>query len=76
MCLMPLSTIFQLYLTSCMFSFEINESRLSDTKCLIQDVASPHCGDKRMARRCTRRSLPNYLVMTSYHWNVRENTVT
>jgi hypothetical protein len=63
------------YLILCTFSFEINECRLSDTKCLIQDV-SPHCGDKRMARRCTRRSLPNYLVMTSYHWNVRENTVT
>ena len=32
------------------FHFEINESRLSDTKCLIQDVVSPHCacGDKRM----------------------------
>jgi hypothetical protein len=29
-----------------------------------------------MPRRCTRRSLPKYLVMTSYHWNVRENTVT
>jgi len=58
------------------FSFEINESRLSDTKCLIQEVVSPDCGDKRMARRCTRRSLPNYLVMMSYHWNVRENTVT
>jgi hypothetical protein len=22
----------------------------------VQDVASPHCGDKRMARRCTRFS--------------------
>ena len=75
-CLTQLSTIFQFYLTLCMFSFEINESRLSDTKCLIQNVVSPHCGDKRMAQRCTRRSLPNYLVMTSYHWNVREITVT
>jgi hypothetical protein len=35
-----------------------------------------HTGDKRMARRCTRRSLPNYFDMTSYHWNVRQNTVT
>ena len=26
----------------------------------------PHYGYKRMARRCTRRSLPHYLVMTSY----------
>ena len=64
------------YLTLCTFSFEINESRLSDTSCLIQDVVSPHCGDKRMARSCTRRSLPNYFVMTSYHWTVRENKVT
>ena len=38
------------YLTLCTFSFEINESR-----CLIQDVVSPHCGDNRMARRCMRR---------------------
>ena len=44
-----------IYLTLCTFSFEIDESRLSDTKCMIQDVLSPHCGDKRMARRCTRR---------------------
>ena len=58
------------------FFFEINESRLSDTRYLIQDVVSPHCGDKRMARRCTRRSLPNYFDMTSYHWNVRQSTVT
>jgi hypothetical protein len=29
-----------------------------------------------MARRCTRRSLPNYFDMTSYHWNVGQNTVT
>jgi hypothetical protein len=65
-----------LYLTLYTFSFEINESRLSDTRCMIQDVVSPHCGDKRMARRCTRRSLPNYFDMTSYHWNVRKNTVT
>ena len=64
------------YLTLCTFSFEINESRLSDTRCLIQNAVSPHCGDKRMARRCTRRSLPNYFDMTSYHWNVRQNTVT
>jgi hypothetical protein len=64
------------YLTLYTFSFEINESRLSDRGCLIQDVVSPHCGDKRMARRCTRRSLPNYFDMTSYHWNVRQNTVT
>jgi len=28
-----------------------------------------HTGDKRMARRCTRSSLPNYFVITSYHWN-------
>jgi hypothetical protein len=64
------------YLTLCTFSFEIKESSLSNTRCLIQDVLSPHCGDKRMARRCTRRFLPNYFDMTSYHWNVRQNTVT
>ena len=58
------------YLTLCTFSFEIKESSLSDAGCLIQDVVSPQCGDKRMVRRCTRRSLPNYFDMTSYHWNV------
>jgi hypothetical protein len=55
---------------------EINESRLSDKRCMIQDVVSPHSGDKIMVRRCTKRSLPNYFDMTSYHWNVRQNTVT
>jgi hypothetical protein len=49
--------------------------KLTEVASLIQDGVSPHCGDKSMARRCTRRSLSNYLVMTSYHWNVRENTV-
>jgi hypothetical protein len=39
-------------------------------------LLSPHCGYTRMPRCCTGRSLPKYLVMTSYHWNVRENTVT
>jgi hypothetical protein len=52
-----------IYLTLYTFSFEINESRLSDTRCCI-------------VRRCTRRSLPNYFDMTSYHWKVRLNTVT
>ena len=28
------------------------------------------------SQHCTRRSLPNYLVMTSYHWNVRQNILT
>ena len=57
--------IFNRYLSNiCKFSFEINKSRLSDTRCLIQDVVSPHYGDKR-------KTLPNYFVMTSYHWNVR-----
>ena len=64
-------------LSNIMYVFvEINESHLSDTRCLIQDVVSPHCGDKRMARRCTKRSLPNYFDMTLYHWNVRQTTVT
>ena len=58
-----------IYLTLCMFSFEIKESGQSDTRCLIQDVVSPHCGDKRMTWCCTRSSLPNYFVMTSYHLN-------
>ena len=62
-------TIFDIlvYLTLCTFSFEITESHLSNTRCIIQDVVSPQCGDKRMARRCMRRSLPNYFDMTSYH---------
>jgi hypothetical protein len=25
---------------------------MSDKRCLIQDVVSPHCGDKRMAQHC------------------------
>jgi hypothetical protein len=25
---------------------DINGSRLSDARCLIHDVVSPHCGDK------------------------------
>jgi hypothetical protein len=28
------------------------------------------------SQRGTRRSQPNYLVMTSYHWNVRQNILT
>jgi hypothetical protein len=28
------------------------------------------------SQRCTRRSLPNYLAMTSFHWNVRQNILT
>ena len=59
-----------------MYVLKINESRLSDTRCMMQDVVSPHCGDKRMAPRCTKRSLPNYFDMTSYRWNVRQSTVT
>jgi hypothetical protein len=64
------------YLTLCTFSFEIKESSVSNTRYLIQDAISPHCDNNRMARRCTRRSLSNYFDMTSYHWNVRQNTVT
>jgi len=60
------------YLTFFTFSFEFKESRLCDTRCLTQDVVSPHCGGKRMARRCTRSSLSNYFVMMSYHWNAGE----
>ena len=36
---------------------------------LIRLVYHHHTGDKRMARRCTRSSLPNCFVITSYHWN-------
>jgi len=32
----------KVYLTCCTFSFEFKESSLSDTKCLIQDLVSPH----------------------------------
>jgi len=39
---------------------------------MIQDVALPHCGDKRMARSYTRSPLRNYFVMTSNHWNAGE----
>jgi hypothetical protein len=28
------------------------------------------------SQRCMRRFLPNYLIMTSYHWNVRQNILT
>ena len=49
----------------------MKESSLSDTRCLIQYVVLPQCGDERMARRCTRRSLSNFFNITSYHWNVR-----
>jgi len=42
---------------------------LKKVACLIQDVVSPHCGDKRMTRRCTWSSLPNYIFIRSYHWN-------
>jgi len=45
-----------IYLTFCTFSFEFKESSLSDTRCLIQYVVSPHFGGKRMARLCTRSS--------------------
>ena len=60
-------------LSKVMYVFLSNQR--SDAKCMMQDVVSPHC-DQRMPRRCTRRSLTKYLLMTSYHWNVRENTVT
>ena len=42
---------------------------LKKVACLIQDVVSPHCGDKRMARCCTGSSLLNYFFIRSYHWN-------
>jgi hypothetical protein len=54
-----------IYLTLYTFSFEITGSRLSDTRCLIQDVVSPHCGDKRMVRRCTRRKWSPWSLMNT-----------
>jgi len=54
-----------IYLTLCTFSFGIKESNLTDTRCRIQNVVSPHCGDKIMARRCTRSSLLNYIGNTT-----------
>jgi hypothetical protein len=58
-------------LTICTVSFEIKGGSMSesDTRCCIATLC---CGDTRMARRCTRSSLPNYFVMTSYHWNTGE----
>jgi hypothetical protein len=35
----------------------------------------PHCGDSRMSHRCARRTLPDYLFMVSYYWNVGNKTV-
>jgi len=66
------------YLTLCTFSFEINESRLSDTRCLIQDVVSPHCGDKRMVRHCTRRSLDELLWhdVIPLEWETKHSNLT
>ena len=46
--------------------------KLKKLACLIQDIVSPHCGDKRIAQCCTKFSLPNYFVMTSYHRNAGE----
>ena len=34
--------------------------KLKKVACLIQDGVSTHCGDKRMAWRCTGFSVPNY----------------
>ena len=51
------------YFTLGMFSFEINKSDLSDTRCCITTRGNG------MERRCTISSLPNYFVMTSCHRN-------
>jgi hypothetical protein len=58
------------YLTLCTFPLEIKESSLSDTGCRIQDVVSPHCGDKGMARRCTISSLTYNRNCAGKHINV------
>ena len=39
---------------------------------LIQDGVSPHSGDKRRARRCTRCSVPDSFLMTSQCCNVNK----
>ena len=57
------------YLTLCKLSFEIQESSLSDITCLIQDVVSPHRGEKRMSRCCMRCPLSDFFFMTSWYWN-------
>ena len=41
------SLIIIIYLTFCTLSFEFKESSMSATGCLIQDVVSPRCGDKK-----------------------------
>ena len=46
----------------CTFTFEFKENSLSDTRCCTTSLYR----DKRMPRRCTRSSLPNYFAMTSY----------
>jgi len=48
------------YLTLCTFSFEIKESSLSDTRCVIQYVVSLHRSYKKMAR--------NFLCRTTLSW--------
>ena len=72
-----------LNLILCTFSFKIKK-----VACLLQDVVSPHCvdkrmvlrcirsphcGDKRMVLRCIRFSVPNYFVMTSWLWIAGKN---
>ena len=48
------------YLTLYTFSYEIQESSQSDTRCLKQDVVSPYCGDKRMVWCCMRTTLAKH----------------
>jgi hypothetical protein len=68
--LLIIPNIINIYLTLCTFSFEIKESSLPDTRCRIQDVVLPHCVDKRMARRCRRFSIPNYLETVSLEMRI------
>jgi hypothetical protein len=56
------------YLTLCKLSFEIQESSLSDITCLIQDVVSPHRGEKRMSRRCMRCPLSDFFFGHSWSY--------
>lgn len=46
------------------FLFDIEKINLPDTRCLLDEIVSLHCGDKGMARRCTRS--PDVLCRTTF----------
>ena len=43
---------------------------LNKAACQKQNVASPHCNEKGMARPYMGCSLPNYIFMLSYHYSI------